>query len=153
MNKTVALISIFFCVLSFHLYAADQDLLTKLSANEKSLWEAIKNNDMNAFSAATASDLLEIDPMGTVMNKQQLIDSFKTFKMTDYTLTDFKVFTLDKNAVVLSYTADSSGTMNGQTMQSKVTHTTTYIMKDGKWWPKFHTETPVVAPPSGAQTQ
>jgi Domain of unknown function (DUF4440) len=136
------------CLLSAFAFAADEDMVSKLSAHEKSLLEAIKSQNWDAFSAGTAPEILDIDPMGVVMTKQQLLDEFKKFTLNDYTLSDFKTFDLNENAVVLSYTADTSGTMNEQTMQMKVVHTSTYVKQNGKWWPKFHTETPVVTPPT-----
>lgn len=145
MKTSTTLISVIcLCLISVSVYGAEKDmLLEKLTAHEKSLWEAIKSKNMDAFSKATAPDILEIDPMGVVMNKQQLIDSFKQFTINDYTLTNFQIFMLDEDAAVLSYAADGSATLNGQTVPMKITHTTTYVEEEGKWWPKFHTETPI----------
>jgi hypothetical protein len=150
--RAILALTISISLLTGFVYAAEEDMVTKLSAHEKTLWEAIKNKNWDAFSAGTAPELMDVDSMGTVMNKAQLLDNFKMFTMTEYTLSDFKTFMLDKDAVVLSYTADSSGVMNGQTEKTKVVHTTTYVKQNGKWWPKFHTETQVVTPPP-AQTQ
>jgi hypothetical protein len=147
---TTLLLILCLCLLSFSAYAAD-NMLDQLSAHEKTLWEAIKNQKMDAFSAGTAPDIMDVDPMGVVMTKQQLMDSFKTLTITDYTLSNWKTFTIDEDAVVLIYSADGTATMNGQPVPMKVTHTTTYVKEGGKWWPKFHTETPIAPPP--AQTQ
>jgi Domain of unknown function (DUF4440) len=68
--------------------------------------------------------------------------------MSDYTLSDFQLFNLDKDTVVLSYMADSTATMDGKTMTTKVRHSTTYVNHGGKWMPKFHTETPIMEQPA-----
>ena len=143
MNRiTIGISVLCLCVISLIGYAADMGpSVDKLSAHEKSLWEAIKNGDMKTFSAGTSDDLLDIDVMGMTLNKQQLMDQFAKMKMTEYALTDFKTFVLDKDAVVLTYQANSTGTMEGKTMTTKVLHSTTYVMHGGKWIPKFHTET------------
>ena len=144
-----AITMLFLCVLSLQAFAADMGpSLDKLSANEKSLWEAIKNGDMKTFSAGTADDLLDIDASGAIYNKQQLMGVLSKLKVTDYSLSDFKMFTLDKDAVILTYTSNSTATMDGKTMTMKVTNSSTYIQHGGKWIPKAHTETPVMPAPA-----
>ena len=148
MKKTV-LILLVLCasMISIGAFAADA-MLDKLSANEKSLWEAIKTGDMKTFSAGLSDDILDIDASGLVYNKQQIVDTLSKMKMSEYTLTDFKVFSLDKDAVVLTYSSNSTVTMDGKTMTMKATNSSTYVSHGGKWMPKFHTETPVMEPPA-----
>jgi hypothetical protein len=142
-----ALLVLCVSAISFNSFAADA-MLDKLSANEKSLWEAIKNNDMKTFSAALSDETMDIDVSGMVYNKQQLVDNLSKLKMSEYTLSDFQLFSLDKDAAVLSYTSNSTATMDGKTMTMKTRHSTTYVNHGGKWMPKFHTETPIMAPPA-----
>ena len=134
-------------MISYRAFAADA-MLDKLSANEKSLWDAIKSGDMKTFSDGLSDDILNIDGMGTAHNKQETVDMLSKMKMTDYTLSDFKLFTLDKDAVVLTYTSSSTATMDGKTQSMKALNSTTYTSHGGKWKPKFHTETPVMEMPA-----
>ena len=147
---TLGLAVLCLCIISFQAFAADMGpSVDKLSAHEKSLWEAIKNGDMKTFSAGTSDEILDIDASGVIYNKQQIIDSFSKMKMTDYSLSDFKTYMLDKDCVVLTYTANSTITMNEKSMTPKTIDSTTYVQHGGKWIPKFHTETMV--PPAPAQ--
>jgi len=134
-------------MISYSAFAADP-MLDKLSANEKSLWEAIKNGDMKTFSASLSDDIRDIDPSGAVYNKQQLVENLSKLKMTEYTLSDFQLFMLDKDSAVLSYMSNSTGIMDGKTETMKVRHSTTYVNQGGKWMPKFHTETPIMEKPA-----
>ena len=143
MNRiTIGIAVLCLCVISLTGFAADMGpSLDKLSAHEKSLWEAIKNGDMKTFSAGTSDDLLDLDAMGLTYNKQQLLDQLTKMKMTEYALSDFKVFALNNDAAVLTYVSNSTATMDGKTMSMKVQNSTTYVHNGGKWIPKFHTET------------
>ncbi len=142
-----ALLVLCVSMISYSGFAADT-MLDKLSANEKSLWEAIKNGDMKTFSAGLSDDIMDIDVSGDVYNKQQLIDTLSKMKMSDYTLSDFQVFTLDKDSAVLSYISNSTATMDGKTQTMKARNSTTYVNHSGKWMPKFHTETAVMEQPA-----
>jgi hypothetical protein len=142
-----ALLVLCFSMISYSGLAADP-MLDKLSANEKSLWEAIKNGDMKTFSAAISDEVMDIDVSGVVYNKQQLVENLSKLKMTDYTLSDFQLFMLDKDSAVLSYMSNSTATMDGKTQTMKVRNSTTYVNHGGKWTPKFHTETPIMEKPA-----
>lgn len=130
------------CVFSIQAFAADMaPSVDKLSAHEKSLWEAIKNGDLKAFSDGTAQEILDLDASGVVYNKKQLMDQFAKMKMTDYSLSDFSVTMLDKDCAVLTYKSSSTAVMEGKTMSMKVLNSSTYVSHGGKWLPNFHTET------------
>lgn len=152
--KTIYLIlSVFcLCLVSVQGFAADQGaLVDKLSAQEKAIWEDIKAKNFDAFSAAVAPEILDVDASGVIYNKKQLIEALGKLTMTDFALTDFKTVSLDKECVVLSYTSVVNGTFDGHpVVNSKNINTTTYINSGGKWWPKAHTETRVM-PPTAAQ--
>ena len=147
--KKILLVLLVLCVsiITYKGFAADA-MLDKLSANEKSLWEAIKNGDMKTFSAGLSDEIMDIDAMGVVRNKQQLTENLSKMKMSDYTLSDFQLFTLNKDTVVLSYMSNSTATMDGKTMTMKARQSTTYVNHGGKWMPKFHTETAIMEHPA-----
>jgi hypothetical protein len=142
-----ALLVLCVSMITYSGFAADA-MLDKLSANEKSLWEAIKTGDMKTFSAGLSDEIMDIDASGVVYNKQQLIDNLSKMKMSEYTLSDFQLFNLDKDTVVLSYMSNSTATMDAKTMTMKTRHSTTYENHGGKWMPKFHTETPIMEQPA-----
>lgn len=139
---TIAMSVLCLCMLALHAYAGDMGpTVGNLSAQEKQLWEAIKNGDMKTFAAGTDDDLLDLDAMGVMYDKKQLMDNFAKMKMTEYELSDFSVFALDKDCVVLTYKSTSTAVMDAKSMTIKVLNSTTYVGKGGKWRPRFHTET------------
>jgi hypothetical protein len=139
---SVVLTVLCLCAFSIQAFAADMaPSVDKLSAHEKSLWEAIKNGDMKTFSAGTAEDLLDLDASGVAYNKKQAMDIFTQMKMTDYSLSDFSVTMLDKDCAVLTYKSTFTASMEGKTMTMKVLNSTTYVSHGGTWLPRFHTET------------
>ena len=118
-----ALLVLCVSIISYTGVAADA-MLDKLSANEKSLWEAIKNGDMKTFSAGLSDEIMDIDPSGVVYNKQQLVENLSKLKMTDYTLSDFQLFMLDKDSAVLSYVQfhSNNGWQNANDESSALYH-------------------------------
>ncbi|HEY7160253.1 MAG TPA: nuclear transport factor 2 family protein [Acidobacteriota bacterium] len=142
-----ALLVLCISMISYSGFAADA-MLDKLSANEKSLWEAIKNGDMKTFSAGVSDEIMDIDVTGVMYNKQQLIENLSKLKMSDYSLSDFQLFNVDKDTVVLSYISNSTATMDSKTMTMKNRNSTTYTNHGGKWMPKFHTETAIMEQPA-----
>jgi hypothetical protein len=103
---------------------------------------------MKTFSAGLSDEIMDIDVSGVVYNKQQLTDNLSKIKMSDYTLSDFQLFPLNKDTAVLSYMSNSTATMDGKTQTMKARHSTTYVNHGGKWMPKFHTETAIMEQPA-----
>ena len=145
--KTIILSVLFVFVLCFQVSAASAPDVNALSAHEKSLWEAIKNGDMKTFSAGTSDELLDLDAMGMAYNKADVVKVLGQMKMTDYSLTDFQMFMLNKDAAVLTYKSTSTAEMEGKSMTLNVLNSTTYVNQGGKWLPKFHTETVIPEQP------
>jgi hypothetical protein len=145
----IGLVALCLCVLSLPAFAADMGAsVDQLSAHEKMLWESIKTGDMKAFAAGVADDLMDVDASGVIYNKQQLIDALGKQKVNDYKLSDFSVFTLDKECVVLTYKTNLTATMGNKMMNMNLIEATTYVNNGGKWLPKFHSET--VIPETGS---
>lgn len=142
--KRISVVLLVLCAFAFSIQAFAADMapsVDKLSAHEKSLWEAIKNGDMMTFSDGTAGEIMDLDASGVALNKKQVMDQFTKMKMTGYSLSDFGVTTLDKDCVVLTYKSNSTVTMEGKAMSQNVLNSTTYVSHGGKWLPVFHTET------------
>ena len=119
---------------------------------EKSVWDALKNKDYDAFGNILANDMIYVGA-DTVSDKQASINGVKTFELTDATFSDWKYLPVDKDAAVIIYTANVKARMNGKDMPpDTIRCSSAWVNRDGKWLSIYHQETPVkpAQPPPAA---
>src|SRR5215813_5531548 len=109
---------------------------------EKSVWDAIKNKDYDGFGNMLANDMIYVGPEA-VNDKQASINGIKTFELVDSTFSDWKYLPIDKDAVVVTYTAKSKVKMNGKEMDDTTRCSSAWVNRNGKWLSIYHQETPV----------
>ncbi len=120
---------------------SDADLI----AREKQVWEAIKKKDWDGFGALLADDHVYVGSSG-VQDKKSTVDdikeAMKDVNVTDASLTDFKTLRLDKDAIVVTYTATMQGTMNGKDIPPmSQRNSSVWANRGGKWVAVFHQDT------------
>jgi len=83
-----------------------------------------------------------------VLDKVAGIDAVKKLALTDVSFSDWKMLTVDKDAVVITYSATMKGSFDGQPFpQSSVRASSAWVNRDGKWLAIFHQETDIKPPP------
>jgi len=84
-----------------------------LGSWDKQGWEAWKNNDATGFEKNTTESFISISSDG-ISTKAEVVKSIPTdCKVTAFSVADFKFFMLDKNAVLLTYTATQDAVCGG----------------------------------------
>jgi len=128
----------------------NSDVEQKLTSSEKQLWEAWKNKDMTPFKQNLSDDSVVVDQGGVVQGRDKVVDTLtKTpCDVKSYNLGDIKVDWMDKDAVLLSYKADSDATCGGQKSPPSVYASSIWVKKSGKWQAAFHQETPTGQSPA-----
>ena len=118
-------------------------MLKTLSANEKKLWDAWKNKDAKPFKAMLASDAVMISE-GGVENKAALVQEIASMpcEVKSYTLSDWKLTTINSGAVLLTYKGSAEGTCGGQAIPTTWA-ASVWVNRNGKWQAVSHQETPV----------
>lgn len=116
-----------------------------LMSREKKVWEAIKNKDWESFGGYLTDDQIYVGSQG-VMNKQASIESLKNslkdVTVSDASLTDFKTLMLDKDAAIVTYMANMTGTMNGKELPPMPQrNSSVWVNRGGKWQVIFHQDT------------
>jgi hypothetical protein len=113
-----------------------------LIATEKKLWEAFKNKDAKPFKATLAADSIGVGESG-IQSKADLLKEIASggCDIKSFSLSDFKLTTLDGNAVVLTYKGVTEGTCGGTAIPT-VWASTVYVRRGGKWLAVAHQETP-----------
>jgi hypothetical protein len=121
-------------------------------AQEKQVWDAIKNKDFDGFAAMLADDQIYISDDG-VHDKADTIKGVKELALTDVSLSDWKVRNLDKEAAVVTYTLNLKGTGAGKPLPNAPQRASTAWMKrSGKWVALYHQDTEVAPAPTPASS-
>jgi hypothetical protein len=119
-------------------------------AQEKQVWDAIKNKDFDGFASMLADDQIYISDDGS-HDKADTIKGVKELALTDVALSDWKVMSLDKEAALVTYTLNMKGTANGKPLPSVPYRASTAWMKrNGKWMALYHQDTEVAPAPAPA---
>lgn len=117
-------------------------------ANEKAIWDTIKNKDYDAFGNMLAADQMEVTGEG-VMDKAGSIAGVKDFEPTEVTFSDWKFLSIDKDAYLITYTVDMKGKYKGKEFPpEKGRASSAWVNRDGKWIAFYHQETLVKPAPA-----
>jgi hypothetical protein len=116
---------------------SEADLITK----EKAAWDAFRRKDADALKKLMAPDYMEVLNTGT-MSAEQSLAGMKDFEITDVTFADWKMMTVDKDAVILTYTANVKGTYQGKPIPEGPYHeASAYVSRNGEWLAIYYQET------------
>jgi hypothetical protein len=116
-------------------------------AKEKASWDAIKKKDWDGFAKMLASDYIEILDDG-VHDKASALREIKDFDLSDVTFADWKMLPIDKDAVIITYTATSKATFKGEAVPpGPYREASAYVNRNGEWVAVFYQETLARTPP------
>lgn len=122
-------------------------------AKEKSIWDAIKAKNYEAFSNMLASDQIEVLDVG-VHDKAASVEGVKQFEPSELTFSDWKFLSIDKDAFIVAYTVAMKGKYQGKEFPpSSVRGSSAWVYRDKKWVAIFHQECevkPAPATPAGS---
>jgi len=115
-------------------------------AKEKAIWETIKTKDYEAFGNMLAEEQVEVIDIG-VNDKAASIAGVKQFEPSEVIFSDWKYLPIDKDAVIVSYTANYKGKMEGKEFPAQtVRASSAWVKRAGKWVAIFHQECPLKPP-------
>lgn len=105
-------------------------------------WEAWKKNDPGWFQANTTEDFMSISSDG-ISNKSQVIKATVTdCAVKSFTLADFKFVMLDKNAVLLTYTATQDAVCGGKPAPTTLRVAVNYVRRGDRWLEAMYMQAP-----------
>ena len=121
----------------------DDQVKAQIIALEKAGWEAWKNKNAAWYQTNITEDFLLVNSEA-VSTKAEVVKSTATdCDVKSYSLDNFKFVMLDKNAVLMTYTAAQDGVCNGKTIPANVRASVNYVKRGGKWLEAFYMETPM----------
>ncbi len=113
----------------------------EITAKEKAGWDAIKKKDFDAWGKLLTSDFIDVEDDG-VYDKAGGIASLKDYDLSDVTLSDWKMLTIDKDAVILTYNFNLKATNKGQTVPpGPYRAAAAYVNRDGQWLGIYYQQT------------
>jgi hypothetical protein len=112
-----------------------------LESHEKAGWQAWKDHDAKQSIAWFTDDSISIADGGVFKGKEQLLKSVTRCVVNSFSLSDFSYMWLDKNTVIMTYTATQDATCDGKKQGGKVFASSIWQKKGGKWLSPFHQET------------
>lgn len=116
-------------------------------AKEKASWDAIKKKDWDGFGKTLANDYIEVLDDG-VHDKASSLTGIKDFDLSDVTFADWKMLTIDKDAVIITYTATVKAKYKGEAVPpGPYREASAYLNRNGEWVTVYYQETLARTPP------
>ncbi len=113
---------------------------------EKAAWDAVRKKDFDNFKRMMATDGIYVSHHG-VLDPDGTISETKELDLTDLSFSDWKVLPIDKDAVVVTYTAHIQGRIKGQPLvATSVRGSTAWVNRDGKWLAIYHQDSEAKPP-------
>ncbi len=122
---------------------SNQAVENSLKTKEQAGWQAWKDQDPKAFQDMIPDDAVNIAAGMMEHGKQAILKDLSsgTCSVNSFSLSDFSFQWIDKDAVMLTYTATQDATCNGKKQPGKVIASSLWVKKGGKWMSPFHQET------------
>jgi hypothetical protein len=126
-------------------------------AKEKGAWDAFKRRDVDAFKKTMAPEYTAVvwsGPQDLATN----VASMKDLELSDVTFADWKMTTIDKDAVLLTYTATVKASYKGKPIpEGPYREASAYVNRNGEWMNIYYQETlaktmPPPPPPKAGAT-
>jgi len=107
-------------------------------AREKQAWEAVKTKDAEGFRNIMANDGIYVSHHG-ILDPTGTINETKELQLTDLSFSDWKVLPIEKDSVLVTYTAHINGRIKGMPLvSSQVRGSTAWVRREGKWLAIYH---------------
>lgn len=118
---------------------SDNTLEAMLIAREKEVWELIKKKDAQGFAAYLAEEQLYVGSAG-VQSKAETVKGIGSAGPPDFTLDDWKVVMIDKDAAIVTYKWTPKAEACGPEPVAE-RNTTVWAKRGNKWLAVFHQDT------------
>ena len=116
-------------------------------AKERQIWETFDKQDYNAFANMMDEQAIYVTTDG-VHDKIATVKSVNGFMPKELLFSEWKFLSIDKDAAVITYKVNFTGTSNGQPIPAQSMYASTaWINKNGKWVAIYHQDSDVLKPP------
>lgn len=109
-----------------------------IEKQENAAWQAFKDKDAAAFQKIIDKDLRAVYDAG-IMKLSDELEAMKEWDMKSFAISDFNMFSDEKDVVVTTYTVKVEGTYKGQDMSGTYNAGSVWKMEGSDWLGIFHT--------------
>ena len=109
-----------------------------IEAKEKAAWQAFKDKKADDFKKVVDKDIRCVYAEGPSNMDKELSD-MKRWDMKSFAISDYTVFSDEKDVAVVTYTVKVEGTLDGKDMSGTYNAGSVWKREKGKWMAIFHT--------------
>jgi len=125
----------FFAIAAVAFAAPDK---AAIEAKEKAAWQAFKDKNAEGFKKVVDKDIRCVYAEGPSNMDKELYD-MKKWDMKSFAISDYTVFSDEKDVAVVTYTVKVEGTLHGKDMSGAYNAGSVWKQEKGKWMAIFHT--------------
>jgi hypothetical protein len=109
-----------------------------MEGKEKAAWQAFKDKNADAFKNLVDKDLRCVYDEG-MSNMQKELDDMQKWDMKSFEISDYDMFSDEKDVIVATYHVKVEATVGGKDMSGMYNAGTVWKKENGKWLAIFHT--------------
>jgi len=116
-----------------------------MEAKEKSAWQAFKDKNSDAFKKLVDKDIRCVYADRISTSLQNELADMKNWDMKSFEISDFEMFSDEKDVVVTTYKVQVEGTADGKDASGTYNAGSVWKLENGQWLAIFHTNVKPVA--------
>jgi len=116
-----------------------------MEAKEKAAWQAFKDKNEAEFKKLVDKDIRCVYDTG-VSNMAKELDAMKKWDMKSFAISDYDIFSDEKDVIVSTYTVKVEGTFDGKDMSGTYNAGSVWKKEGSNWLAIFHTNIKQAAP-------
>src|SRR4051812_4411964 len=109
-----------------------------VEAKENAAWQAYKDKNADAFKKVVDKDIRCVYPDG-VSNMAKELTDMKNWDIKSFTISNFDIFSDEKDVIVATYTVKLDATAGGKDMSGTYNSGTVWKQEEKDWLAIFHT--------------
>ena len=116
-----------------------------MEGKEKAAWQAFKDKNEAEFKKLVDKDVRGVYDTG-VANMAKELDAMKKWDMKSFAISDYDIFSDEKDVIVSTYTVKVEGTFDGKDMSGTYNAGSVWKKEGNNWLAVFHTNIKQAAP-------
>ena len=136
MKKYIAYaVAAFFATVAISSAATTEETLLE---KEKAAWQAFKDKKPDDFKKVVSAKLMAVYAEG-VSDMQGELAAMQKWDMKSFEISDFDMFSDEKDVIVTTYKVKVEGTVDGKDASGTYNAGSVWKLENGKWLAIFHT--------------
>ena len=116
-----------------------------MEGKEKAAWQAFKDKNEAEFKKLVDKDIRAVYDTG-VSNMAKELDAMKKWDMKSFEISDYDIFSDEKDVIVSTYTVKVEGTFDGKDVSGTYNAGSVWKKEGSNWLAIFHTNIKQAAP-------